>query len=249
MGKFVLPVAVAVLTTLSALAWPYSGWSLMENLSTDTADRAVAAARRVGPRLERDLAALGLAPGVPVFLRVFKRESVLELWVEARDGRYRRFRTYPICAWSGELGPKQREGDRQAPEGFYRITPGLLNPRSRFHLAMNLGYPNAYDRGHGRSGDFLMVHGSCVSIGCYAMGDAAIEEIYTLVAAALARGQSAVEVHAFPFRLDAAALASEAGSPWHGFWSELKAGYDAFERSARPPRIEVVGGHYRVGTR
>lgn len=210
------------------------------------AGRAQQAAARVRPALERDLQRQGLAFGAPAFVRIFKREAELELWLAAADGRYALFRTYPICRYSGELGPKRRQGDNQAPEGFYRVGLGQLNPASRYHLSFNLGYPNAYERAHGYTGDFLMVHGNCVSIGCYAMGDAAIEQIYTLVEAALRAGQSAIEVQAFPFRLDAAALAAERGSPWFDFWSELKPGYDAFERVRRPPRVSVRDRRYRI---
>ncbi len=208
--------------------------------------RATAAAARVRPMLERDLAVHGLRVGAGVFVRIFKQESELELWLAAADGRHVLFRRYPICAWSGELGPKQRQGDRQAPEGFYRVGAAQLNPHSRYHLAFDLGYPNAYDRAHSRDGDFLMVHGNCVSIGCYAMGDPAIEEIYTLVAAALAGGQAAVEVHAFPFRPEAATLAAHADSPWHAFWSGLEPAWTVFERTRKPPRIRVEGRRYVV---
>ena len=209
-------------------------------------DRAALAEARVRPALERDLERLGARYAAPVFMRIFKRERELELWVQAADARYVLFRTYPVCAWSGHLGPKQREGDHQAPEGFYRVASGQLNPRSRYHLAFNLGYPNAHDRAHGRTGDFLMVHGDCVSIGCYAMGDAAIEEIYTLAAAALAGGQAAFDVHAFPFRPEAATLAAHASSPWHAFWSELEPAWAVFERTRRPPRIGVRNRRYTV---
>ncbi|MBL0164217.1 MAG: murein L,D-transpeptidase [Xanthomonadales bacterium] len=209
-------------------------------------DRAKAAEARVKPALERDLRKLGLRFGAPVFMRIFKRERELELWIEGDAQRFVLFRTYPICTYSGDLGPKQREGDNQAPEGFYRVSAGQLNPQSTYHLAFNLGYPNAYDRVHSRTGNFLMVHGSCVSIGCYAMGDDGIEEIYTLAAAALQGGQAAFDVHALPFRLDAAKLASEKDSPWHAFWSELKPAYDRFEQTRRPPRIEVRARHYAI---
>ena len=211
-----------------------------------TTDRAALAAARVRPALERDLSQIGSHYGAPVFMRIFKRERELELWVEAVDARFVLLRTYPVCAWSGQLGPKQREGDLQAPEGFYRVAREQLNPRSRYHLAFNLGYPNAHDRAHARTGDFLMVHGDCVSIGCYAMGDAAIEEIYTLAAAALAKGQRAFDVHAFPFRPDAVTLAAQAGSPWHAFWSELAPAWSMFERTRKPPRIRVAGNRYIV---
>ena len=239
-------LALAALVPLGGWAWAKTGRTLMNGID-GRPGRAEAAAARVRPALERDLAARGLAFGAPVFVRVFKREAQLELWLRARDGAYRLFRTYPVCAFSGELGPKRRQGDNQAPEGFYRVAAGQLNPASQFHLSFNLGYPNAYDRAHGYTGDFLMVHGACVSIGCYAMGDAAIEEIYTLVAAALAGGQRAFDVHALPFRLTTAALAAERDSPWHDFWSELKPGYDAFERTQRPPTIGVAARRYVIG--
>lgn len=225
--------------------WQVAGRSVQDRL-VQTTDRAAAAAARVRPALERELTGANLRWGAPAFVRVFKRERELELWLAAADGRFTLFRTWPICTYSGDLGPKLRQGDNQAPEGFYRVTRGQLNPASRFHLAFNLGYPNAYDRAHGRTGDFLMVHGNCVSIGCYAMGDAAIEEIYTLLDAALAAGQDAVEVHAFPFRLESTMLAAESDSPWHDFWSELARGYDGFEHRRVPPRIVVADGHYIV---
>lgn len=237
-------VLVSILA--AAVLEPVTGRTLLNALDANAATRASDAARRVTPALQRDLGTLGLRLGNPVFVRIFKREGELELWMAGRDGGYRLFRTYPICRYSGELGPKRRQGDNQAPEGFYRVARGQLNPASRYHLAFNLGYPNAYERAHGHTGDFLMVHGSCVSIGCYAMGDAAIEEIYTLVDAALQAGQPAFEVHAFPFRLDDAALAAERGSPWFDFWSELKPGYDAFERARRPPRVVVRDRRYRI---
>jgi len=208
-------------------------------------DRAVDAERRVRPALEADLAAAGLRYGAPLLLRIFKAESELEVWV--RDGaRYRRFRTYPICTYSGTLGPKTRQGDHQAPEGFYTVAAGQLNPASRYHLSFDLGYPNAFDRAHGRTGDYLMVHGDCVSIGCYAMGDAAIEQIYTLVAAALRGGQRRVDVHAFPFRFDAPPRRDWRAGEWGAFWSELEPAYFAVERTGRLPAVRVVDGHYRV---
>lgn len=237
---------VAVAAIAAAVLQPITGHSLLNALDANAATRAGDAAVRVTPALTRDLKPLGLELGSAVFVRIFKREAELELWMAGRDGSYRLFRTYPICRYSGELGPKRRQGDNQAPEGFYRVARGQLNPASRYHLAFNLGYPNTYERAHGYTGDFLMVHGNCVSIGCYAMGDAAIEEIYTLVDAALRAGQPAFEVHAFPFRLDDAALAAERGSPWFDFWSELKPGYDAFERTRRPPRVAVRDRRYRI---
>lgn len=219
---------------------------LLVALDAAAADRAAAAARRVTPALQQALAARSLEFGAPLLLRIFKLESELEVWIE-RDGRYERFRRYPICAWSGALGPKQRQGDLQSPEGFYTVGPAQMNPASRYHLSFNLGYPNAHDRAHGRTGDFLMVHGRCVSIGCYAIGDAAIEDLYTLMSAAFASGQGKVPVHAFPFRFDRRDAAQRLQDPqWGEFWSDLQAGWDAFERERVPPRIEVARGRYRV---
>lgn len=247
MLRWILFVAAAVLAAAAPWAWSKSGRSVLNAVSGTTSDRAQQAAARVRPALERDLKQQGLRLGAPLFVRIFKQEAELELWLAGEDGRYRLFRTYPICRYSGRLGPKTRQGDNQAPEGFYRVGLGQLNPASSYHLSFNLGYPNAYERAMGYTGDFLMVHGSCVSIGCYAMGDAAIEQIYTLAETALRGGQQAFDVHAFPFRLDDAALAAQRSSPWFDFWSSLKPGYDAFERTQQPPRISVRDRRYRVG--
>ena len=211
--------------------------------------RAREAEARVRPALERELAVRHLHYGAPVFVRIFKREAQLELWLQGADGKFVLFRIYPVCKFSGDLGPKQREGDNQAPEGFYSIAPKQLNPMSQFHLAFNLGYPNAYDRAHGRTGSALMVHGNCVSVGCYAMGDAGIEEIYTLIAAALRAGQGAFDVHIFPFRPSAAALTANAASPWHAFWLELAPAYVIFERERVPPDVSMRDGAYRIAAR
>lgn len=208
--------------------------------------RAEAAARRVSPRLQRELGEAKLASGAPLLIRIFKLERELELWID--DGReYRRFRSYPICAYAGELGPKLRQGDGQAPEGFYRVRRAQMNPASRYHLSFDLGYPNAYDRSQARTGNYLMVHGSCVSIGCYAMGDAAIEEIYTLMSMAFDAGVREVPVQAFPFRFDRADVEVRLADPrWGEFWRELRAGWDAFESSRRVPQITVASSHYQV---
>ncbi len=195
--------------------------------------------------LSARLKAQGLRLGAPIFIRVFKREFELELWVE-NGGRYQRFATYPICRWSGELGPKLIEGDGQSPEGFYTVDQRALNPNSRWHRSFNLGFPNAFDRAHGRTGSFLMVHGGCSSIGCYAMTNAVMDEIWRLIGAALGGGQRQVHVHAFPFRMTADNLAARQGSPWRAFWQDLKAGYDAFETTKIPPRVMVCNGSYQV---
>lgn len=179
-----------------------------------------------------------------MLLRIFKQSSQLELWLDGSDGRYVLFDTFAVCRWSGQPGPKLREGDRQAPEGFYAVTPAALNPRSRYHVSFDLGFPNAFDRAHGRTGSFLMVHGGCVSVGCYAMGDEAIETIYTLVAAALENGQPQVPVHALPFRFGGDWQHMHAGSPWLAFWRNLAEGDALFQRDGRPPLVDVVEGRY-----
>jgi murein L,D-transpeptidase YafK len=208
--------------------------------------RSKAVIARVTPELRKTLAQKKLQLGAPVFLRIFKETNELEVWVGTADRHYVLFKTYPICTWSGALGPKLRTGDWQAPEGFYPVAAAQLNPYSRYHLSFDLGYPNAYDRAWQRTGSALMVHGHCVSIGCYAMGDSGIEEIYTLADAALRAGQAAFDVHVFPFRMTDAALASHATHEWYAFWQELKPAYDAFEKTRVPPVIAVRDKHYVV---
>jgi len=162
------------------------------------------------------------------------------------DKGWRLFQSYPICRFSGDLGPKLRQGDRQAPEGFYQVANGQLNPNSRHHLSFNLGFPNAFDRSHGRTGSYLMVHGGCSSIGCYAMTDPAVDDIYRLVSAALGNGQTSVDVDAFPFRMTNRNMARYAQSRWIDFWRDLKTGYDLFESDRSVPIVQLVGKRYVV---
>lgn len=208
--------------------------------SSARSEKAIA---RVRPALELSLRAKGLHYGDPIFVRIFKESSELELWVQTGD-RFVLFKTYKVCHYSGDLGPKLRIGDNQSPEGFYFVQPRQLNPNSRFYLSFNLGYPNAYDRTHGRTGDALMVHGNCVSIGCYAMTDRSIEEIYALADAALRNGQAFFQVHVFPFRLTAEKLSRHRESRWYTFWQNLKEGYDSFEKTGRPPTVSVKNKRY-----
>lgn len=185
----------------------------------------------------------------PIFVRIFKEESELEIWKQRDDGRFYHFKTYPICNWSGDLGPKTKQGDRQAPEGFYRVPRHQMNPNSNYHLAFNLGYPNAYDRAHRRTGEFLMVHGKCKSAGCYAMTDGLMEEIYGLARESLSGGQEAFEVHAYPFRMTDENMARHRSSPHYAFWQTLKEGYDYFELTRIPPTIAVCERRYLVNVR
>lgn len=205
-----------------------------------------AALRPLSKNTMMRLGKMGMNPQSPIFVRIFKQESELELWKQRADGRFYLFRTYPICNWSGDIGPKRRKGDKQSPEGFYTVAKWQMNPNSSFHLAFNLGYPNAYDKAHGRTGDFLMVHGRCKSAGCYAMTDALIEEIYALAREAFAGGQKKFEVHAFPFRMTDANLARYRKNPNYAFWKTLKEGYDYFEITHRPPKVVVCQRKYVV---
>jgi len=191
------------------------------------------------------LKALHAKVGDRVFIRILKKEAMLEVWIKP-EHTYRLFKQYPICAYSGHLGPKLKQGDKQAPEGFYKVTKGLLNPNSKFHLAFNLGYPNAYDKAHKRTGSYLMVHGECASVGCYAMTNAKIEEIYKLVAQALKHGQKYVQVYAFPFYMTDINMAKHSNNQWYDFWTELKEGYDYFEAEKLPPTIKIKKGHYTI---
>ena len=192
------------------------------------------------------LAKKGMQAGAPVFVRIFKEESELEIWKQRDDGRFYHFKTYPICNWSGELGPKLAHGDKQAPEGFYNITPVLMNPNSKFYLSFNVGYPNTYDRSLGRTGDSVMVHGKCRSAGCYAMTDALIEEIYGLTRESLKAGQPTFQLHAFPFRMTEARMAEMKKHKWYPFWKTLKEGYDHFEKHHIPPNVAVCEKRYVV---
>ncbi len=200
---------------------------------------------RLRPVLEKAMAKKKMIWGSRIYLRIFKAEKQLEVWIK-RAGRFHLFKSYPICTYGRSgLGPKIREGDGRAPEGFYFVTPRQMNPHSSYHLAFNLGYPNRYDQSHGRTGSALMVHGSCVSVGCFAMTDRTMEEIYALADAALSRGQPYFRVHIFPFRMTDRNLRQHRHSPWFDFWLNLKRGHDWFSRyKSRPPDVTVRHGRY-----
>jgi murein L,D-transpeptidase YafK len=176
---------------------------------------------------------------------------VLELWAEGAEARYLLIGRYTICASSGTLGPKRREGDGQVPEGFYRLNH--FNPASGYHLSLGLDYPNTADRlaSSSRPGGAIYIHGDCVTIGCIPITDDGIEEIY--VAAVLARsgGQVMIPVHIFPTRLTDDAMGALARDHTSStelvrFWQNLKEGFDRFERDRRPPRVEPgPDGRYR----
>ncbi len=142
------------------------------------------------------------------------------------------------------LDPKFKEGDRQAPEGFYKVGKAQMNPNSDYYLSFNIGYPNTYDRSHGRTGTHLMVHGACSSAGCYSMTDEQVSQIYALARDAMAGGQDYFQVQAYPFRMTAANMAKHAANPHFEFWKMLKEGYDHFELTNYPPKVDVCEKRY-----
>ena len=211
--------------------------------ANDTDSRASAARERVTPVLNSFLGPCGARVGSPVFLRAVKEDSLLELWVKPDKGeRYVLVKRYPIAAGSGGLGPKQKEGDRQTPEGFYEVVPSGLNPRSNYHLSFNIGYPNSYDRFLNRTGSLIMVHGRDVSIGCLAMTDPGIEELYTMVEQAMAAGQKSVPVQIYPFVPTPARLIQEKDSPHAAFWSLLARAWKWTETRHAPAPVVFRDG-------
>ena len=199
----------------------------MNHLSEAKPNRDIQARQNVLP-------VLGQHFGKPVFIRIIKEEYLLELWLKEANGQWRLFRNYNIAAMSGDLGPKTAEGDEQAPEGFYRVFKSSLNPNSSYHLSFNIGYPNAYDRKLGRTGSFIMIHGDMVSIGCFAMTDSRIEEIYTLVAEAFKAGAKYVPVQVYPFRMTAERMQKEAENKHIDFWQHLLPGWQHTESRQEP---------------
>ena len=220
--------------------------------------------QRIEESLKSELAAKGLNFGSKIYIRTFKvgqakggklvnlgdnheyynNEGAVEVWVDAGNGKYKLFKSYVVCLFSGHLGPKLRSGDYQNPEGFYKVA--LFNPASNYHLSMNVGYPNAFDQAHGYTGSAIMIHGNCKSVGCLAMTDAKIEEIYLLAWQAHLRGQSDIPIHMFPFPMTNANMAEHSHNRNAAFWSQLKPAYDIFEKDRRPPMVDVEDGSYIV---
>jgi murein L,D-transpeptidase YafK len=197
--------------------------------------------------LSRELLALlqqkNMPKQSPILLRIFKEESELEVWKQDRTGHFALLKTYPICKWSGDLGPKMHEGDRQAPEGFYTVTPAQMNPNSAFYLAINTGFPNSFDKANDRDGTFLMIHGNCASIGCFAMTDEGIADIYALAREAFAARPS-FQVQAYPFRMTPQNLARHRNNPNLAFWMMLKIGNDHFETTQLEPKVDICDRGY-----
>lgn len=180
----------------------------------------------------------------PIFIRIFKESSELEIWKKQRSGKYALLKDYHVCKWSGALGPKKAEGDRQAPEGFYTVTPAQMNPKSQFYLSFNIGYPNTFDRAHERTGSHLMVHGACSSAGCYSMTNEHAGELFALARDSFRGGQREFQIQAFPFRMTAENLARHRNNENFEFWKMLKTGSDHFELTRTPPKVNVCDKRY-----
>lgn len=195
-------------------------------------------------RLVATMNAKSMTPAAPILVRIFKQESELEIWKRDRSGRFALLKTYPMCRWSGKLGPKKQNGDRQAPEGFYHVSAQMLNPKSEYYLSFNLGYPNKLEAALGYSGDALMVHGACSSSGCYALTDEGVGEIYAVGREAFRGGQRTFQVQAYPFRMTPENMARNRNDPNYAFWTNLKQGYDAFEVTRQQPTVSYCGGQY-----
>ncbi len=211
------------------------------SMGLDTANRAPP---KLSSKVAASMSAKGMKPESPVLVRIFKQESELEVWKVDKTGNYALFKTYPMCRWSGKLGPKTKSGDRQAPEGFYHVSAGMLNPNSQYYVSFNLGYPNRLESALGYTGEALMVHGACSSSGCYAMTDQQVGEIYAIVDRALKGGQNQFQVQAYPFRMTTRNMAAYKNDPNFTFWKTLKEGYDYFELTKRQPKVSVCGRRY-----
>lgn len=223
-----------------ALAMGVAGCNTQEQMATNAKST-----QALSPQLVSLMTEKGMSPGDPILLRIFKEESKAEVWKKRKaDGKFALLKSYDICRFSGKLGPKIKEGDKQAPEGFYSVAPAQMNPKSSYYLSFNLGYPNAYDRSLGRTGLHVMMHGDCLSAGCYAMTDAQIGEIYAMARESFRGGQPAFQVQALPFRMTAQNIARRRNDKNMPFWKNLKQGSDAFEVTKMEPKVDACGKKY-----
>src|SRR5271163_4047764 len=205
--------------------------------------------RPISQQTLTQMEALGTTASAPTLIRTYKKEAEFEIWKKKSDGQYALLKTFPMCRWSGQLGPKLREGDHQVPEGFYTNTPGQMNPNSAYYLSFNVGYPNAFDRAWDRTGGTIMVHGACSSAGCFSMTDAQIAEIYAIAREAFNGGQREIQMQSYPFRMTAENLAKERLDPNIAFWKELKNGADHFEVTKAEVPVLVCDRHYVFGAK
>jgi murein L,D-transpeptidase YafK len=246
--------AVIAITALLASAVVAAAVTIeLKDVAPDRVERQRAAAVGSLPlpgtpdigNLDKRLASKGLKAGDAIFIRIFKAESELEIWLRS-GSRFVLLDTYPICHWSGTIGPKIHEGDKQTPEGFYEVTRQQLHLIGRHPRSLNLGFPNAYDKSMQRTGSYILVHGGCSSVGCFAMTNTVIAEIYDLAERALKSGQDRVQVHVFPFRMTDANMQRHGNSEWLPFWTNLKEGYDAFEQTKLPPQVGICEKRYHI---
>lgn len=235
-----------VLAAVSFIAVAVSGCTndTLDNVGVDVKKVSNKTQYQLSGQVVSKMASLNIDRNAPVMLRIFKEEGTLEVWKSDRSNRFQMIKTYQICAWSGKLGPKVKEGDRQAPEGFYPLSPQHMNPNSQYYLAINTGFPNTYDRANGASGSHLMIHGACSSSGCYSMTDEQMIEIFAFARDAFKGGQKAVQLQAFPFRMTAENMARHRDNPNIEFWKMLKVGYDHFQVTKRPPEVAVCDKRY-----
>lgn len=213
-------------------------------LSACQEDFAHRAQAPIPPETVALMAQVGSDPQSPMLIRSYKKEAELEIWKMRSDGRYAHLKTFPMCRWSGQLGPKTREGDRQVPEGFYAISPGQMNPNSNYYLSFNVGYPNQLDRALGHTGGSIMVHGACSSAGCFSMTDKQIAEIYAIARSAFEGGQRNIQMQSYPFRMTPENMAKHRLDANISFWKQLKQGNDHFEVTKQEPRVAFCGYKY-----
>lgn len=242
---------LAVLT-LAAVASPAAALKIeLKDVANDRIERQRAAAAGALPLagtpniaiLDQRLRDAGVTKSDRVVVRLFKAESELEIWKE-RDGEFILFATYPVCHWSGSLGPKLAQGDKQTPEGFYTVARRQTHGSARWPHSLNIGYPNVLDQAQARTGSHILIHGGCSSIGCFAMTNSVMDEIYELTTEAIKAGQKHIPVHSLPFRMTDENMKQNNQSPWLEAWKNLKEGYDLFEKTRRPPKVRVCNGRY-----
>jgi murein L,D-transpeptidase YafK len=241
-----LLISRSVLRAILTSAAIAAGSAFLAGCNTDEISLAnnAKANQPVPPKLVQAMVEKDMDLNSPMLVRIFKTEAELEVWKQNRSGQFALLKTYPICRWSGDLGPKVKEGDRQAPEGFYSITPAQMNPASQFYLSFNTGYPNAFDQALGRTGSQLMVHGDCSSRGCYAMTDEQIAEIYSLGRESFFGGQRSFQLQAFPFKMTPVNMAKHRNNPNMPFWKMIKDGNDHFEVTRQEPRVDFCEKKY-----
>ncbi|MET1047086.1 MAG: murein L,D-transpeptidase family protein [Hyphomicrobium sp.] len=251
LGLSYLRVVAAMMLCLIATGSAHALTIELKDVAADRVERQRAAATGALPLpgtpnvavLQERLRDKGVTLASPILIRIFKAESELEIWKQ-KDGAFILFATYPICHWSGTLGPKLRDGDRQAPEGFYTVSRAQARHVGRWPISIDIGFPNILDQSQARTGSDILIHGGCSSVGCFAMTNPVSEEIHQLTLAAIDAGEELVPVHVLPFRMTSENMIAQDASPWKPFWNNLKEGYDLFERTKRPPMVGVCSGRY-----